>query len=154
VDTSLLERGLGRVRKFLEDGVAKGKLEASAKDATLAKLTGTTRVEDLAACDFVIEAIVENLPAKRDLFDALDAVVAPGCIFASNTSSLSVTEMAAATKRPERFVGLHFFNPVPLMKLVEVVRTLRTDPEVLADVNRFAESLGKTVVGAQDTPGF
>jgi 3-hydroxybutyryl-CoA dehydrogenase len=154
VDAALLERGLGRIRKFLDDGVTRGKVSEADREKTLAHLKGTTSVDDLADCDLVIEAIVENLDAKRELFGALDERVSTEAIYASNTSSLSVTEMAAATKRPQRFVGLHFFNPVPLMKLVEVVRTIRTDEPVIADVRAFAEKIGKTVVLAQDTPGF
>jgi 3-hydroxybutyryl-CoA dehydrogenase len=154
VDQALVDKGLGRIKKFLDDGVAKGKVEASVRDRTLAHLTGTTRVEDLADCDLVIEAIVENLDAKRALFGALDRVTSPDAIYASNTSSLSVTEMAAGTQRPGRFVGLHFFNPVPLMKLVEVVRTIVTEPAVLADVKAFAAQIGKTPVSTGDTTGF
>ena len=154
VNAALLEKGLGRIRKFLDDGVAKGKLEAAARDATLAHLKGTTQVEDLAGCDLVIEAIVENLDAKRALFTELDRVTGPQAIYASNTSSLSVTEMAAMTKRPGRFVGLHFFNPVPLMKLVEVVSTILTEPATLAEVKEFAARVGKTPVSARDTTGF
>jgi 3-hydroxybutyryl-CoA dehydrogenase len=154
VDPGVLEKGIGRVRKFLEDGVSKGKVQAADRDAILSRIRGTTAIEDLAACDLVIEAIVEKLEAKRELFAALDRTAEPGCIFASNTSSLSVTEMAAATHRPGRFVGLHFFNPVPIMKLVEVVRALTTEDAVLAEVKSFAESLGKTPVTAEDTPGF
>ena len=154
VDASLVEKGMGRIRKFLDDGVAKGKVEAAVRDKTLANLTGTTKVEDLADCDLVIEAIVESLDAKRELYRALDKVAKPETIYASNTSSLSVTEMAASTGRPSRFVGLHFFNPVPLMKLVEVVSTIVTEPAVLADVKEFAGKIGKTVVSTGDTTGF
>jgi 3-hydroxybutyryl-CoA dehydrogenase len=154
VDQALVDKGLGRIKKFLEDGVAKGKVEASARDRTLANLTGTTRVEDLADCDLVIEAIVENLDVKRALFGALDKVTKPSTIYASNTSSLSVTEMAAGTQRPGRFVGLHFFNPVPLMKLVEVVSTIVTEPGVLDEVKAFAAQIGKTPVSTGDTTGF
>jgi 3-hydroxybutyryl-CoA dehydrogenase len=154
VDAAALEKGLARVRKFLEGAVEKGKLDAAGRDATLAHLKGTTRLEDLAGSDLVIEAIVENLDIKRELFTQLDGLVGASCIYASNTSSLSITEMAAATRRPGRFVGLHFFNPVPLMKLVEVVRTLLLEEAVYAEVRAFAEKLGKTVVTAKDTPGF
>jgi 3-hydroxybutyryl-CoA dehydrogenase len=120
----------------------------------LAKISRTTKLEDLKDCDLVIEAAIENIAAKHEVFAALDAVCGPSAIFASNTSSLSITEMAAKTKRPARFVGLHFFNPVPLMTLVEVVRTPMSDEAVLADVTAFAQKIGKTVVSAQDTPGF
>ncbi len=114
-------------------------MTADQKAAILGKITGTTKLADLGDCDLVIEAIVENLDAKHEVFAALDAACGPDAIFASNTSSLSITEMAATTKRPERFVGLHFFNPVPLMKLVEVVRAPMTDDAVLAEVDAFAQ---------------
>jgi 3-hydroxybutyryl-CoA dehydrogenase len=154
VDDAALARGLARIEKFLAAGVEKGKLTAEQKTAIQARIHGTTRLADFADRDLVIEAAIENLAAKREVFAALDAVVAPTAIFASNTSSLSITEMAAATKRPSRFVGLHFFNPVPLMQLVEVVKAPMTEPAVLADVTAFAQALPKVVVGAQDTPGF
>src|SRR5215467_12369496 len=154
VDQALVDKGLGRIKKFLDDGVAKGKVEAAVRDKTLASLTGTTKVEDLADCDLVIEAIVENLDAKHALFAALDKVAKPTAIYASNTSSLSVTEMAAGTKRPGRFIGLHFFNPVPLMKLVEIVSTIVTEPQVLDEAKGFALVIGKTPVSAKDTTGF
>jgi len=154
VDQGLVDKGLGRIKKFLDDGVAKGKVEAGVRDTTLANLTGTTKVEDLADCDLVIEAIVENLDAKHALFAALDKVAKPETIYASNTSSLSVTEMAAGTRRPGRVVGLHFFNPVPLMKLVEVVSTIVTEPAVLTEVKGFAAAIGKTPVSTGDTTGF
>jgi 3-hydroxybutyryl-CoA dehydrogenase len=154
VDQKLVDKGLGRIKKFLDDGVAKGKVEAAVRDKTLANLTGTTKVEDLADCDLVIEAIVENLGAKHALFAALDKVAKPGTIYASNTSSLSVTEMAAGTQRPGRFIGLHFFNPVPLMKLVEVVSTIVTEPAVLDEAKAFVGQIGKTPVSTGDTTGF
>ena len=154
VDQALVDKGLGRIKKFLDDGVAKGKVEAAVRDTTLKNLTGTTKVEDLADCDLVIEAIVENLDAKHALFASLDKVSKPDTIYASNTSSLSVTEMAAGTQRPGRFVGLHFFNPVPLMKLVEVVSTIVTEPAVLTEVKSFAAAIGKTPVSTGDTTGF
>src|SRR3954468_14215855 len=122
VDDILLNKGLGRVRKFLDEGVAKGKVAAEARDTTLGHLTGTTTFSDLAACDLIIEAIVENLDEKRQTYASLETIVGAQTIFLSNTSSLCITELAAATRRPDRFGGLHFFNPVPLMKLVEVIR--------------------------------
>jgi 3-hydroxybutyryl-CoA dehydrogenase len=154
VSDAALAKGLGRIEKFLQGGVDKGKLTIDQKDQILGRIQGTTKLEDFADCDLVIEAAVESLELKREVFDLLDAVVSPTAIFASNTSSLSITEMAAKTKRPARFVGLHFFNPVPLMQLVEVVRTEMTDPDVLAEVDAFAKALPKTVVSAIDTPGF
>jgi len=154
IDDAALARGLARIEKFLAAGVEKGKLTAEQKTAIQARIHGTTQLKDFADRDLVIEAAVENLAAKHEAFAALDAVVAPTAIFASNTSSLSITELAAKTSRPSRFVGLHFFNPVPLMQLVEVVKTPMTDAAVLADVTAFAAALPKVVVAAQDTPGF
>ena len=154
IDEAALARGLARIDKFLQGGVDKGKMTADQKAAILGRITGTTKLADLGDCDLVIEAAVENIAAKHEVFAALDAACGPNAIFASNTSSLSITEMAAKTKRPARFVGLHFFNPVPLMQLVEVVRAPMTDAAVLAEVDAFAKQLPKVVVAAQDTPGF
>jgi 3-hydroxybutyryl-CoA dehydrogenase len=154
VSDDALKKGLARIDKFLQGGVDKGKLTAEQKAQILGRIHGTTRLEDLKDSDLVIEAAIENLDAKHEVFAALDAVCGPTAIFASNTSSLSITEMAAKTKRPARFVGLHFFNPVPLMPLVEVVRTPMTDDAVFKEVEAFAQKLPKVVVAAQDTPGF
>jgi 3-hydroxybutyryl-CoA dehydrogenase len=154
VSQELLDRGLGAVRKGLDRAVEKGKLEAAERDATLERLTGTVELADLHDCDIVIEAIVENIEAKKDLFGALDSDAPEHTIFASNTSSLLVTEMAAATSRPDRFVGLHFFNPVPVMKLVEVVRTGATSQETFDRAFAFARSLGKEPVACRDNSGF
>jgi 3-hydroxybutyryl-CoA dehydrogenase len=154
VDDAALARGLARIDKFLQGGVDKGKMTAEQKTEILGRIHDTTRLADLGDCDLVIEAAVENLAAKHEVYAALDAACGPQAIFASNTSSLSITEMAAKTKRPSRFVGLHFFNPVPLMQLVEVVRAPMTDDTVLAEVDAFAKKLPKVVVSAQDTPGF
>jgi 3-hydroxybutyryl-CoA dehydrogenase len=154
VDDQFLQKGLGRIRKFLEDGVAKGKTTAEAKDSSLANLSGTTTFEALKDCDLIIEAIVENLEDKKQTYEALEAVVGPQTIFVSNTSSLCITELAAATKRPDRFAGLHFFNPVPIMKLVEVIRALTTSDETYRAVYEFAKSLGKEPITAPDRPGF
>lgn len=154
VDEALCAKGKGRIEKSLDRAVEKGKLEKAERDAVLGRIRTTTRREDLADRDLVIEAIVENMEVKRELFGALDRICPAHTIFASNTSSLPVGDMAAATQRPERFVGLHFFNPVPVMKLVEVVRTLETTDEVFDDACAFGEKVGKTVVRAKDTPGF
>ena len=154
VSRELLDKGMGRLRASLDRAVEKSKLEAAARDATLGRLTGTTEFGDFADCDLVVEAIVENLDEKKKTFAALDAVVQPGAIFASNTSSLTVTQLAAATKRPERFLGLHFFNPVPVMKLVEVVRTLLADEAVVAEVSDWCRAIGKTPVACKDNSGF
>jgi len=154
VDDKFLQSGLGRIKKFLEDGVAKGKTTAEAKDTTLANLSGTTTFEALKACDLIIEAIIENVDEKKQTYAALDAIVGPHAIFVSNTSSLCITELAAATKRPDRFGGLHFFNPVPIMKLVEVIRALTTSDDTYQAVFTFAKSLGKEPITAPDRPGF
>jgi 3-hydroxybutyryl-CoA dehydrogenase len=154
VDDILLNKGLGRVKKFLEDGVAKGKVTTDARDTTLANLSGTTTFEALKDCDLIIEAIVENLEQKQDTYASLEAAVSDRTIFVSNTSSLCITELAAATRRPDRFGGLHFFNPVPLMKLVEVIRALTTSDETYRTLFDFAQSLGKEPITAPDRPGF
>ena len=154
VEQPFLDKGLGRIRKFLEDGVAKGKVTAEARDTTLGNLAGATSIDALKDCDLVIEAIIENLEEKRKTYAALEQVVGAHAIFLSNTSSLCITELAAATKRPDRFGGLHFFNPVPLMKLVEVIRALTTSDGTYQTVFAFAQSLGKEPITAPDRPGF
>ena len=154
VNDALLEKGLGAVRGQLDRAVEKGKLEPEVKDATLSRLSGTVSLDDLADCDLVIEAIVENIDAKKDLLGALDRQNPEHTIFASNTSSLTVTEMGASTGRPDRFVGLHFFNPVPLMKLVEVLRTGSTSQETFDRAFSFSKSLGKVPVDCRDNSGF
>jgi 3-hydroxybutyryl-CoA dehydrogenase len=154
VEQAFLDKGLGRIRKMLDDGIEKGKVTAEARDVTLANLSGTTRVADLASCDLVIEAIIENLDEKKKAYRAVEAVVGASAILASNTSSLCITELAAATSRPDRFVGLHFFNPVPLMKLVEVIRALTTNDDSYKAVFAFAQALGKEPITAPDRPGF
>jgi 3-hydroxybutyryl-CoA dehydrogenase len=154
VNDDVLRKGLGRIESFLARGVEKGKVTPERKAEVLGRLKGTTELDDLRGSDIVIEAVVENLEAKRDLFRALDALCPERTIFASNTSSLSITEMAAVTRRQARFVGLHFFNPVPLMKLVEVVRSPVTAPECIEEVVAFARGLGKTPIRATDRGGF
>jgi 3-hydroxybutyryl-CoA dehydrogenase len=154
VEDSLLKKGLGRIDKFLAGGVEKGKLTAEDKDKTLANLSGTTKLDDLKDCDLVIEAIVENVDEKAKAYAILDGVVGEHAVFCSNTSSLCITELAAKTRRPDRFAGLHFFNPVPLMKLVEVIRGLTTSDETYQAVFAFAQSLGKDPITAPDKPGF
>ena len=151
---AILERGMARINQSLDKFVEKGQLQAADRDATLARLRPTSNLEDLKTCDLVIEAIVENMPAKKELFKKLDALLAPHAIICSNTSSLCVIEMAAVTKRPKQIAGLHFFNPVPLMKLVEVVKTIVTSQDTLDTLFAFAAKLGKKAILAQDTPGF
>jgi len=154
VSKELLDRGRAGIEKSLGKFVEKGKLDAAARDATLKRLTFTTTVADLKVVDVVIEAITEDLALKNALFKELDGLCGPATIFASNTSSLTIAEMAAATKRADRFVGLHFFNPVPLMQLVEVVRTVTTSDETFKRAFAFAKSLGKEAVAAKDNSGF
>lgn len=150
----LLQRGLDRLEASMRRAVERGKLDEAARDAARSRIRGTTSMEDLAGVDLVIEAVIEKMDEKKALFKEMDRLVAPGVVLASNTSSLSITEMAAATSRPDRVVGLHFFNPVPVMPLVEIVRGLTTSDEVVQSMREFAQSLGKTVVVAKDTPGF
>ena len=154
VEQGFLDKGLERVRGSLGRAVDKGKLAAATRDETLARLHGTTELEALADCDLVVEAIVENLDEKRRTFEALDRAVQEGAIFASNTSSLTITQIAMATSRPDRFVGLHFFNPVPVMKLVEVVRTILTADDAYASVFEFARAVGKEPIACRDNSGF
>mgnify|MGYP001614617640 CR=1 FL=1 len=154
VSEEFLRKGMKRIDAFLQGGVDKGKLTAARKAETLGRLKGTTQAGDLADCDLVIEAVIENIAEKCKLFAELDAICKPSTILASNTSSLSIIEMAAATKRPGLVCGLHFFNPVPLMRLVEVVRTISTSEATLAEAHAFAKAIGKTAITAKDTPGF
>jgi len=154
VDEGVLQKGLDRIRAFLDAGIAKGKLTPESRDSTLANLTGTTNFDAMVSCDLVIEAIVENLEMKQASYAALEPVVDSRTILVSNTSSLCITELAASTRRADRFGGLHFFSPVPLMKLVEVVRGLRTSDETYQTVFTFAQSLGKEPITAPDRPGF
>jgi 3-hydroxybutyryl-CoA dehydrogenase len=154
VSAELVQKGIGRIESSLGKAVEKGKLAAADRDAAKARLKATTELKDLAGCDIIIEAIIENLDLKKETYRDLDRLCKPETIFCSNTSSLTITEMSAATKRPDRFVGLHFFNPVPVMKLVEVVRTIATSAETEKVVLDFARSLGKEPIRAQDNSGF
>ena len=150
----LNEKGRAGIAKSLDKAVEKGKLDAAGKDATLGRLRFTTKLADLKDCDIVIEAVVEDLELKRATWKELDELCPPHSIFATNTSSLTVVEQAAATKRPDRFVGLHFFNPVPLMKLVEVVRSVATSQETFDRAFAFGRKLGKEPIAAKDNSGF
>ena len=154
VNDAVLAKGLGRIEKFLAASVEKGKMTADEKARLQANLSGTTAYADLKDCDLVIEAIVENVDVKRQAYAAVEAVVGPHCLLSTNTSSLCVTELAAATTRPDRFGGLHFFNPVPLMKLVEVIRALTTSDATHQALVAFAQALGKEPVTAPDRGGF
>jgi 3-hydroxybutyryl-CoA dehydrogenase len=151
---AFVRKGLDTVAKNLQRGVDKGKMTASDKDAVLSRISGTTRLEDLSGCDVVVEAAIEKLDVKLELFTTLDGLVKPGAILATNTSSLPITKIAAATRRPDRVIGMHFMNPVPLMKLVEVIRGLQTSDATTAETKALAESMGKTPVECRDFPGF
>src|SRR5947208_4741306 len=154
VTRELVDAGLKRIDQFLAGGVSRGKVRPEDRESTLSRLSGTTDYAVLQDCDIVIEAVVENLGAKRDAFQSLERTLKPEAILASNTSSLSITEMAVQTKRPRRFIGLHFFNPVPLMKLVEFTRTIQTETGVEETVLEFARDLGKTPIRSLDRTGF
>ena len=154
VEAGMLARGQGAIRKSLDKLVDKGRIDPAARDAALQHLSFTTRLGDLDGCDLIIEAVTEDLQLKTELWRALDASAPAPTIFASNTSSLSIGDMAAATGRPDRFVGLHFFNPVPLMPLVEVVRAVSTGPETLKQAVAFVRRLGKEPITARDRSGF
>ena len=154
VNDGVLQKGLARVDKFLSDGVAKGKVAAAVRETTLGNLTGTTSYGDLKDCDLVIEAIVENVEVKKQAYAQVEAQVGAHCLIASNTSSLCITELAAATKRPDKVGGLHFFNPVPLMPLVEVIRALSTSDESFNALFAFAKAVGKDPIAAPDKGGF
>jgi len=154
VDDARLKTGLDRIRAFLAEGVRRGKLAQEEMDRTLANLRGTTTLADLKDCDLVVEAVVENLAEKRKVFAELDRVCKPSAILASNTSSIPIASMASATGRVDRILGLHFMNPVPLMKLVEIVRPEAASAGTYEAARAFVESLGKTAVTAKDTAGF
>ncbi|MGH9432111.1 MAG: 3-hydroxyacyl-CoA dehydrogenase family protein, partial [Terriglobia bacterium] len=154
VSEEALNKGMAAIQKSLAKLEEKGQIPAGHRAATLEKLRTTQKLEEFKDCDLVIEAIIENLERKRDLFSELDRIVKPEAIFATNTSSLGVTEMMTATKRGSRFLGMHFFNPVPLMKLVEVVKTVVTDPAVVQSGLEYARQAGKTPILTTDRAGF
>jgi 3-hydroxybutyryl-CoA dehydrogenase len=154
INDDFLKKGIDRVRGALDKMAAKGALSVEAKEDMVRKLSGTTSLEALSKCDFIIEAAVENMSIKTDIFTALDTCCGPETIFASNTSSFSVSQMAAATSRPGKFIGLHFFNPATVMPLVEVIKTIRTEPEVFELGLEFVKSLKKTPIVAKDNAGF
>jgi 3-hydroxybutyryl-CoA dehydrogenase len=150
----LVKRGLDRLRQTMEGLVAKGKLDARAKDDTLGRIAGTPRLEDLKACDLVVEAMTENQALKNETFAKLDRICAPHALLATNTSSCNVTALAAATNRPRQVLGLHFFNPVPLMKLVEVVSTILVDPAAITTATEWVRAVGKVPVQTKDSTAF
>ncbi len=154
VTEELLKKGLARIEVSMARAVERGKMTAPNAKVAQTRITGTTHLEDLVAVDLVLEAVVENMDLKKQVFGELDRRCPPQTIFASNTSSLSITEMASVTSRAAKFLGMHFFNPVPVMKLVELVRGLQTAAGTITTGRQFAESLGKTVVVCVDSPGF
>ncbi len=154
INEEFLNNGMNRLKSFLAEGVKRGKNTQENVDKILGNLKPTTSMQDFADCDIVIEVIVENMAMKKEFYGELDRVCKPETIFASNTSSMCIIEMASATKRADRFVGMHFFNPVPLMKLVEVVKSIVVTDEVVDEAKAFAESLGKTAVVCKDSTGF
>jgi 3-hydroxybutyryl-CoA dehydrogenase len=154
VAEAFLERGMATVSANLQRGVDKGKMSAGDKEQILGRIRPTSDVDAAANADIVIEAIIENLGAKTELFAKLDAITGAGCILASNTSSISITKIAAATKRPDKVIGMHFMNPVPVMTLVEVIRGIATSDETYARVAELSKQLGKTAIEVNDYPGF
>ena len=154
VKQEFVDRGLATIDKNLQRGVDKGRMTDDEKQTVLRRVSGTTNLDDLAACDFVVEAVVENRDIKAEIFSKLDTICRSGVILASNTSSISITKIAACTERPERVIGMHFMNPVPVMKLVEVIRGLATSDETTREVLALAGKMGKTAVECRDFPGF
>jgi 3-hydroxybutyryl-CoA dehydrogenase len=154
VNDEFLQKGMARIADSMSQAVARGKLTAEAQAQAQARIRGTIALEDLAACDYVIEAAIENLELKKDIFARLDAITRPDVILASNSSSLSIAAMAAMTKKPDKVLGMHFFNPVPVMTLLEMVRSFLTSDETVATSRALGESLGKKIIVAKDYPGF
>jgi 3-hydroxybutyryl-CoA dehydrogenase len=154
VNDQFLKKGLGRLEASMGRAVERKKMTGEDRDATLARIKGTTEMQDLASSDLVVEAAIENLELKKSIFKELDHVTRPEVILASNTSSLAVTEMAGMTRKPDKVLGMHFFNPVPVMPLLEMVRTFLTSDETYQAARTFGEELGKTVIVSKDVPGF
>ena len=154
VNDDFLQKGLARIQASTQKAVDRNKLTGDARDQALARITGTTKLEEFAQCDYVVEAAIENLALKKDIFERLDAITRPDVILASNTSSLSIAEMAAKTTKPDKVLGMHFFNPVPVMPLLEMVRSFMTSDETYETSRALGESLGKQIIVAKDHPGF
>jgi len=154
INDELLTKGMNAINSSLETGVKRGKMSEADRDGTLARLKGTTKMEDFGDCQMVIEAVVENIELKKKVFASLDGICPEHAILASNTSCLSVVEIAMVTKRPDRVLGVHFFYPVPVMKLLELVTSIVTSEKTLAVARSFGDSMGKTVIVAKDMPGF
>lgn len=154
INDELLKKGLASIDAFLAKGIEKGKVTQEEKEATMTRIRGTTSMQGFRDCDLMIEAAVENMDLKKKLFTELDNICPKHAVLTSNTSSLSIMDMAVATARPEKVLGLHFFNPVPLMRLLEIIKTIVTSDETVETAKSFGESLGKTTVVAKDSPGF
>ncbi len=154
VNDDFLQKGLARIQASTQKAVDRNKLTGDAREQALARITGTTKLEEFAQCDYVIEAAIENLALKKDIFERLDAITRPDVILASNTSSLSIAEMAAKTNKPDKVLGMHFFNPVPVMPLLEMVRSFMTSDETYETSRALGEALGKQIIVAKDHPGF
>jgi 3-hydroxybutyryl-CoA dehydrogenase len=154
INQELLDKGIAALKSSLDKAVSKGKLAEQDRKATLGRLQGTTKMEDFKDCDLAIEAVIENLEEKRKVFASLDRVCPPHAILASNTSCLSILEMAMATRRPTQVIGMHFFQPVPVMRMVEIVRSILSSEEAIEAAKNFSSSLGKEVILAKDVPGF
>lgn len=149
-----VKKGLGSIERFLDKSIEKGKMTADDKKHIQGRIKGTIKLEDMKDADVVIEAIVEEVKAKKEVFQKLDGICKKETIFASNTSTIPITDLASSTKRPERFIGMHFMNPVPIMKLVEVICGLRTSPEIATEIKHLAEKMEKTPIEVNDGPGF
>jgi len=154
IKQDFVEGGLAKINKFLSRSVSKGKMEEEAKNQIISRIGGTTDLNDLSDADIVIEAIVENAEIKKELFTKLDGICKGDCILASNTSTIPITDLASATGRPGKFIGMHFMNPVPLMKLVEVIRGIRTGDDTTKMIMELSEKMGKTPIEVNDSPGF
>jgi len=154
INDELLNKGLASISSFLTRNVKKGRLSQAEKEATLARIKGTTNTRDFGDCDLIIEAAIEDMDVKKKIFAELDKICSKDAILATNTSCLSIIDMATVTTRPEKVLGIHFFNPVPLMKLLEIVKTIATSDETLKAGKEFGKSIGKTTIVAPDTPGF
>lgn len=155
IEDSFVERGIKSIDKFLSRSVEKGKLQADEKQKIMGRIKGTTKLSDLKDVDFVVEAVIEDLQLKKSVFKELDGLCRPEVILSSNTSSMSITEIAAATARPDKVCGMHFFNPVPLMRLVEIIRGYATSDQTMAEATELAKKMGKvTVEVKKDSPGF
>jgi 3-hydroxybutyryl-CoA dehydrogenase len=154
IEDEFVKKGINKIDKFLSRSIEKGKITESDKNKITSRIKGTTKIEDLKNVDLVIEAVFENVNVKKDLFRNLDKICKKECIFASNTSTIPITDMASATNRPEKFIGMHFMNPVPIMKLIEIIRGLRTDDRTSQLIYDLSEKMGKTPVEVNDGPGF